>query len=306
MTSFEFRNGSTIDVRHLAAFLTLYEERHFGRAARRLGILQPQLTLLIQRLEDVVGHQLFIRRPSVIPTAAAEAFADPARRAVRAVDEGLLSARNAAAGRTGLLNIGYPSWIAATFVPDVIAQFRKSFSGVAIQLRSMSTVEQIAELRAGRLDVAFLRDVEIVEGCVREEIFSECWLVAMPRGHAKASHPTISAKDLDGEQLVASGSFTPWLQSRLDAVIAASGSSVELVQEAGSWYTILSLVRSGTGVAVIPESQANVWHERIVYVPFDAPGFVSSVCIFYNQVQTPALANFIDEIRRFARLVHAG
>ena len=280
----------------MIAFLAVYEELHFGRAARRLAILQPQLTLLVQRLEDLVGHRLFVRRPTVVPTAAAHAFADAARRGVSAVDEGLTNARNAAAGRTGLLNIGYPSWIAATFVPDVIAHFRRDFPGVAIHLRTMSSAEQIAELRVGRLDVGFLRDVEFVDGCACEEILSEAWVVALPRDHAKAARISIAPQDLHGEPLVAPGSFTPWLQKRLDAVLDDAGSTVEIVQEAGSWYTILSLVRGGTGVAVVPESQANVWHDRIVYRPFAAAGFRTTVRMFHQIALTPALGNFLDKM----------
>lgn len=301
MTSFEFGKTGSLEIRHLVAFVAVYEERHFARAAKRIGIAQPKLSLLLQRVEDVVGHPLFVRRPAVRPTPAAEAFIAYARRLLGELEDGVSALRNAAEGRTGSVRLAYPTWIAATFVPDAIASFRNTHPNVDIQLQTLHTDEQLKELASGKLDMGFVRDLVPGGDLVAFSILQEDWLVALPSGHRKASAERLAPQDLDGEEIAGAGSYGRAIQSRLDDLLRAAGARASLVYEAPSWYTILSWVRSGSCIAVVPRSQTNVWRDTITYVPFCSRTFTSTVSVVHHRnCANPAAIALRDAINSFA------
>src|SRR5581483_12151402 len=108
-------------LRDLRALVTLADERHFGRAAARLGIAQPQLSDLIARIEASVGAPLFERRPRVAVTAAGAVLVDTARLVLEEFGRGLERARGIQAGHEGIVRIGY---IGTAMLTELPAAFR--------------------------------------------------------------------------------------------------------------------------------------------------------------------------------------
>ena len=147
-----------MELRHLRYFAAVAEERHFGRAAERLGIAQPPLSKQLQDLERELGYALFDRshRPIAL-TAAGETLLEHARGILEAVEIGLREARRAGAGHSGTIAIGYPPSLAYSGLTQVLRAFRESSPDVAIQLLELAPAEQIAALKRGDLDVAFVR-----------------------------------------------------------------------------------------------------------------------------------------------------
>ena len=64
-----------MELRHMRYFVAAAEELHFGRAAERLGIAPPTLTVQIQEIERTLAARLFARtKRSVALTPAGEIF----------------------------------------------------------------------------------------------------------------------------------------------------------------------------------------------------------------------------------------
>src|SRR5215213_8943660 len=147
-----------IELRHLRYFLAVAEELSFSRAAERLGMAQPPLSQQIQRLEALVGHELFERRPRVRLTAAGEALLPAARLALDQVERGVEATHRAARGEVGAVMVGFAASMILSVVPPVVRAFRKGFPAVDLQLREMSSAGQVAALREGQIDVGFLRE----------------------------------------------------------------------------------------------------------------------------------------------------
>src|SRR5260221_12051706 len=102
-----------MELRHLRYFVAVAEERHFGRAAVRLGIAQPPLSKQLQDLERELGYPLLDRsRRPVELTAAGQALLEHARSIFEGLEIAVRETRRAGAGHSGRLSIGYPSSLA--------------------------------------------------------------------------------------------------------------------------------------------------------------------------------------------------
>src|SRR3954464_4843950 len=100
-----------VEGRHLAAFLAVADERHFSRAARRLGITQPRLSVLLRRLEDLLEVQLIQRRPHVELTLEGEAALPHFAAALRRLEAGADVLERRRQGLEGALRLGFPTWV---------------------------------------------------------------------------------------------------------------------------------------------------------------------------------------------------
>src|SRR6185503_8042442 len=97
-----------LELRHLRYFVAVAEELHFGRAARRLGIAQPPLSLQIQRLEAELGVSLFDRTSRRVElTAAGRALLSEGKRVIEDFHSATDAARRAARGETGSLSVAF-------------------------------------------------------------------------------------------------------------------------------------------------------------------------------------------------------
>lgn len=114
-----------IELRHLRYFLAVAEELHFGRAAQRLHMAQPPLSQQIRRLEEVIGHPLFVRSSrSVKLTPAGEVLLERARRTLGKVSEDLEAVRSVGRGEVGSLTVGFVGSAVLTAMPSVLRRYR--------------------------------------------------------------------------------------------------------------------------------------------------------------------------------------
>ena len=255
-----------IELRHLRSFVVLADELHFGRAAKRLGIAQPPLSQQIARLERLLGHPLFTRRPSVALTAAGSALLAPARRAIEQVAFGVDATRRAGRGESGILTIGFAASTMATRVPDVLRTFRRRQPGVELVLRELSTAAQLEALRSGLIDVGFLREPVAEPAIVAERIVREPFAAVLPPGHRLSSHRTIDLGALADEGFVLfPRAVAPTLYDQVRAVCRTAGFEPRQVQEAQEWLTIVGLVDAGLGVSIVPASFERLRWGRVSY-----------------------------------------
>ena len=130
-----------MDLRQLRYFVTVAEELHFGRAARRLAMTQPPLSQQIQALEEEIGVQLFVRtRRSVMLTPAGQQWLPEVRRVLAdaAALPGL--AQRLARGEVGSLALAFVSTADYGILPDLLRHFRARHPEVQLQLRELSLI----------------------------------------------------------------------------------------------------------------------------------------------------------------------
>ena len=154
-----------MEFRHLRYFLMLAEELHFGRAAQRLSISQPPLSLNIQQLEASVGARLFNRNSRGVQlTAAGLAFVPAARALLAQAGAAAQQARDVAEGQSGQLSIGFAGTMLYCGLPQILKRFQASHPRLRLVLRELSSAEQLSELLRERLDVGFVHTPRVPPG----------------------------------------------------------------------------------------------------------------------------------------------
>src|SRR4029453_472108 len=124
-----------MEFRHLRYFLVLAEELHFGRAARRLAISQPPLSLNIQQLEASVGARLFDRDSrGVRLTPAGRGVREPAPALRAQAETARVLAREIEAGAVGRLRVGFVGSMLYRGLPQYLRGFQAAYPGIQVAL----------------------------------------------------------------------------------------------------------------------------------------------------------------------------
>ena len=183
-----------MELRHLRYFVTLADELHFGRAARRLGISQPPLSQQIKALEDGLGARLFERtNRRVALTQAGRMFLDEARATLAQADRAVQVARRAQRGELGELRIGmFPSAPLIPVVGRSILAFRRGYPDVQLTLSEFESRQQMQALAEGREHIAIVRgpaSPNVPAELSASELLRERLVMVMPADHALARRP---------------------------------------------------------------------------------------------------------------------
>ena len=198
-----------MELRHLRYFVAVAQERHFTRAAARLGIAQPPLSQQIRDLEQELGARLFERTPQGARlTPAGEALLVEARALLEGAQQARQAVARAQQGLSGRLRVGFTA--SATFnpvVPGAIRGFRRNYPQVQLVLQEANTQLLMEGLAQERFDAIFLRPgLSDPPGVALLRFADEPLKIALPASHALAQAG--GAEFLTGEQAVEDGAAT--------------------------------------------------------------------------------------------------
>jgi len=250
-------------------FIAVAERLHFGRAAAALHISQPPLSRAVAALEERLGVRLLARsRRRVELTAEGARFLEDARRITGQLERASQELRAMASGEQGRLRIGFVSLADYGVLPGLLKRYKAARPGVRLALREMLSPEQAAALAAGELDFGLL--LPPVSGAVALEhlvVQRERFVAALPAGHRLGrTRSPLALSALGGEPFVTvPREIAPGLYDIVAALAKQAGISLNVAQEAIQMQTVVSLVSSGLGVAVVPASVANLGRRGVVY-----------------------------------------
>jgi DNA-binding transcriptional LysR family regulator len=169
-----------VEVRQLRYFVTVAEQRHFGRAAEKLHVVQPAVSQQVARLERELGLVLFDRsRRQIRLTPDGEAFLPHARQVLQAVDSAAHAAANLAAGASGLLRVGSSEGLGPR-LSEILAAFRRRRPAATVELVPSATSIKLTAVASGELDAAFVRAAPPTPGVLVHLLWEEPLLVAVP------------------------------------------------------------------------------------------------------------------------------
>jgi DNA-binding transcriptional LysR family regulator len=297
---------SLSDLRLLRSFVTVAEELHVGRAARRLNIAQPPLSRRLQQLERELGVALFDRRRRRLQlTPAGREFRVEARSVLDLADRAVAALRRAAGVEAGRLRIGFVEAATASgLLPGAMARLRRSRPRVRYELRELPSREQVEALRREDLDVAIVYNRPAdMDGLELRTILPGRSIAVIGRTHPLARRRRLSLGD------IARGPIILWTRDinagRYEATLAAfraAGVRPRAWHHAEQLQTIVDLAAAGAGVGLVPDSQAKVSLGIVVYRPVRGLDVPMDLELVWRANETsPVVAAFVAAMQAEAK-----
>ena len=239
-----------MNLKQLQQFVVLSETLSFTKAAARLNMSQPPLSVSIRLLEDEIGERLLQRTTGgVTLTAVGQSLIEHARRTLFHAEQFRQTARMVAGGQVGNLRSSFVASSTISLLPRAIAHFRADHPMVDLRLSEAGTNVIMAGLLDGLIDIGLVRSPAPNYPSVATVIVQDNHYVAALKVNLRladlADEPFIMPSPLDG-----SATYMSMMHA-----CAHAGFVPNIVQEASQAQTIVALVESGLGVALVP----NLW-----------------------------------------------
>lgn len=297
------------ELRQLRHFVSVAEELHFGRAARRLHMTQPPLSQSIANLEELLGAPLFVRNRRMVGlTAAGAALLPEARRILEEAAALPELVRRAASGEAGRLALSFVSTAGLGLLPDVLRRYRAAFPGVRLVLQEATSDVQFDELASGRIDAGFVIPQQagaadiVADGALDYlKLLDEPLLLCAPSGLAALAAPgPVRLRDLPPLPLVIfPRAVAPSLHDAILACFRATGVAPTIGQEAIQMQTIVSLVSGGMGLALVPQSVSNLMRPGVEYRALHDPAPLAETGLAWRRDNdSPVLKGFLECLKR--------
>ena len=280
--------------------MAVAEELNFSRAAERLHMAQPPLSVAIRQLEQELGTPLLTRTTrDVRLTDAGSAFLEGARATLAGIERTVAEARRAAAGELGRLRIAF-SW-GARFVtlPALGQAFRSSYPDVHLRTEEMWNSRMADALESRAADLAVSLCAEIVAGVRYEAIRSEPLIAIVTDDHPLAAETEIALAALAGEPFVMfPRELAPRLYESLVGVCRRAGFEPQIRSESfhASWE--LGVLADVPAVALAPESVMVNPRQGLVAVALSPPAGRVETAIMWREEHDSAPAAAFREVAR--------
>lgn len=262
-----------MELRHLRYFVAVAEELNFRRAAERLFIAQPPLSIQIRQLEAEIGTTLFFRdNRRVSLTPAGIAFLEDAHAILARVDAAVNRAARIGRGDEGCLRVGFASSTTYDLLPVAVRRFRERYPDVNLQLSELLAHEQTEALRELRIDIGLAIQPFSSDGIAVEPVAMVPLVAALPEGHRLAQREEVALRDLDGEAFIQfprpeGSGFAQFVME----CFAEAGARPRLVQITEELQTALGLVSAGLGFTLAPGSVQSLHRDGLALRPLAAP-----------------------------------
>lgn len=282
-------------------FVVLAEELHFGRAAQRLNITQPPLTMAMQALERKLGVPLFDRtQRSVALAPAGQALLPEVRRLLSAADDLPRQAQSAAAGLSGRLRLAFVSSIAYGPLPEWLRSFRLGNPDVVLSLREATLDVQLEAFSAGEIDAGFVLHAPdaVPTGLHAWRALREPLVMAMSDRHPEATRHELAFERMVQEPLVIfPRAIAPSLFDAIVGHYQLHGVTPVIAQEANQMQTIVNLVSAGMGVAWVPASLMQFQRPGVAYRALSDVPLSCDTSLVWREPAPPVVQRFVAHVQ---------
>lgn len=296
--------GGRIPMASLIQTLAVAECLNFRHAANALGVAQSSVSARVKALEEDLGIHLFERHArGVRLTEAGRHFLEGVAAGVDQLDHAVKTAGMAAAGEHGRVRIGIHALIPHSFLAQLIARYREDHPGVEVEITEGTARDAVMQLRADRLDVAFVAGKLQLSDCHTRPIWTEPLVAVLPEGHRLAGQSAITWTDLVGETfLVRYGGTGPQVHDHIVLRLAGRWPAPSILRFDVERGTLLSMVGQGFGITIVGAATALMPATGIVFLPItDEPEPVAFTAVWSPFNRSATLKNLLNLANKMGR-----
>ena len=273
-----------MDLKQLNAFIAIADLKSFSAAASKTGLSQPTLSRLLKQLETDMGVELIDRYHRPLHLTEAGAFFYDKISAILTEIDTVTSMTQRLSAPSAALNIGFVPSVLYGLLPEVIAKLKQSHPDIEVNLKDISSYQQIDALKSGEIDIGFGRFAHQDPWIQQILLRHERYLVALPKAHPLADSDEQRLIDLANNRLILyhqthlpistttipikpsneQPSVEPVTEPLLH-LFAQYGISPFMTTTVSDLQVALGLVAAGEGITLVPASLKTVRTEQIVY-----------------------------------------
>lgn len=296
-----------MELRYLRYFVAVAEELHFRKAAERLHIAQPALSMQIKDLEAMLGGLLFERtNRSVKLTNAGKIFYKEAKDALKQVERAVKTTRYALKGELGCVKIAYSgNAVFSGILGDAIYHFREQHAHVDFELTESNPMLQILSLQKRDLHAGFLTTLSLDIPEELEGLLLASWplVLAVPTRHKLAGCKKVTVDMLKAEPFIVYAGAGEWGSASMIQFLC--GFEPKVAYQAGNVMLMLTLVNAGMGLALVPDSlQGKFPNVKVAFKPVAGLKKARMDCsLLWNRYEPePAVKVFVDSVKGYHSL----
>jgi len=241
-----------VSFKQLNAFITVAECKSFVDACRILHITQPALSIAIKNLEQAVGGKLLVRTTRTLTLSPeGQTFLPVAKRLVADWETAFNDLHNLFAKHRGKLSIAAMPSYAASLLPGVLAQFYRDYPNMNVLIDDVIAELVNERVRTGRAEIGITFKPEEMGDFVFSPLFTDEFVVAIPKNHELAGAVTLQWQDLADYPLLLLQRPSS-VRHLIDRTLKENGIEVNVEMEAHQLYTLGQMVSLGLGLSVVP------------------------------------------------------
>ena len=287
--------------RLLRSFVAVAEELHFGRAAKRLHISQPPLSMQIKQLEDQIGAALFHRTTRRVElTAEGSKLLTFARRALGEWENGLREIREAVDIQRGTLTFACIPTIAATILPRALRAFQADYPGISIRLRELAAADLLECIRRREVDFGIGIEMERSAEFRFDGLFDDPIYAIATEAFRFRRRASVDLADLCAYPVLLN-SRSAALRIMIDRALAVRDLHMDIKFEVVHTHTLIALAAASMGVGILPKIALPMPLKKdLRAAPIANPVLIRTVSIvtLNGQSLSPAGRALTDAIRK--------
>jgi DNA-binding transcriptional LysR family regulator len=284
----------------LKYFTVLAEELHFGRAAAKLAVTQPPLSMAIKALEEELGVVLFQRTKARVQlTPAGSAFLIEARKVLECVSRAKSVVMSIDQGITGRLDIGFGGTLIFRDILRIVDAFNREYPGIEVVLHEMQSSEQVERLLHGQLDAGFNYGSVSPPHLETLTLNDDTFVLCVHENHPAAAERAVNLRDLTGEHFIMfARDVNPVNHDNIVSILSRAGIYLRCVHHTRNWMTTVALVSAGCGMAIVPSSLERMRMSSVRFIPLSGEHVSAPAVLAWNpSLVSPALQNFIESAK---------